>query len=161
MVEDPPVCVGARALRYLGRRFYHLHDQHLRGGAVPAHRLPGGGYAERVFLSGMIAPCSCLSRRHYFAFFSSPDSSWSSFLELVAAHLLFRLHEKHPKMLHVSKQHPNPKSMEKKGIKHTLSVDYFFLCHRSGEYRRAPGDVPGVPGCGGGFGNGDVRNRRV
>lgn len=50
-----------------------------------------------------------------------------------------------------------------KGIKQTLSGDFFFfsLCRDSGKYRRAPWDVPGVFGCGGGFGNGDVRNRSV
>lgn len=54
MVEDPPVCVGACALRYLGRRFYHLHDQHLRRGAVPAHRLPGGGYTAAVHFPSLV-----------------------------------------------------------------------------------------------------------
>lgn len=35
----------------------------------------------------------------------------------------------------------------------------FFYC--LGEYRRAPRDVPGVPGCDGGFGDSDVRDRSV
>lgn len=42
VVEDQSVCVGAGALRYLGWSFHHLHDQHLRCGAIPTYRLPGG-----------------------------------------------------------------------------------------------------------------------
>lgn len=53
MVEDQPVCVGARALRYLGRRLYHLHDQHLWCGAVPAHRLPGGWYTAPAHIPSL------------------------------------------------------------------------------------------------------------
>lgn len=54
LVEDQHVRVGAGALRDLGWRFYHLHDQHLRCGAVPAHRLPGGGYAAPAHSSSSL-----------------------------------------------------------------------------------------------------------
>lgn len=54
LVEDQTVCMGAGALRDLGRSFHHLHDQHLWCGAVPPHRLPRGESPKTFFFSPFV-----------------------------------------------------------------------------------------------------------